>query len=122
MAEELDKKIDALIHEIADELHELKATEKRYLRRVLDGLTNAGLSYLFVRESCAPDDIANIGRHLQSAKDWLEEAAWSGETGETVEEQERRYRRLLEKFDDLERLMREAIREICSCRPFKSRK
>jgi hypothetical protein len=75
-----------------------------------------------VRESCAPDDIANIGRHLQSAKDWLEEAAWSGETGETVEEQERKYRRLLEKFDDLERLMREAVREICSCRPFKSRR
>jgi len=42
LAEELDRKIDALIHEIADELHELKATEKRYLRRVLDGLTNAG--------------------------------------------------------------------------------
>jgi len=119
LAEELDKEIDALIHEIADELHELKATEKRYLWRALDGLTDAGRSYLFVRESCAPDDIINVGRHLQSAKDWLEEAAWSGEI---PEEKEEKYRGLLEKLDDLEGLMREAIRELCSCRPFKPRK
>jgi len=119
LAEELDKKIDALIHEIADELHELKATEKRYLWRALGGLTDAGLSYFFVKEGCAPDDIINVGRHLQSAKDWFEEAARSGEIPEEKEEE---YRRLLEKLDDLERLMREAIREICSCRPFKPRR
>jgi hypothetical protein len=113
-----DREIDALVDEIADELYELKATEKRYLWRALDGVAYASRSFAYAKDSCMPDDIADVGRYLQSARDWLEMAARSGEI---PEEKEEKYRGLLEKLDDLERLMREAIREICSCRPLKPR-